>query len=31
VTSATASESNQRGFYTRWRQFMQATSWKDLV
>ena len=25
-----ASENNQRGFYTRWRQFMEAGSWKDL-
>jgi len=31
VTAATASESNQRGFYRRWRQFMTASSWKDLV
>jgi len=25
-----ASENNQRGFYTRWRQFMEASSWEDL-
>jgi hypothetical protein len=24
------SENNQRGFYGRWRQFMQAASWADL-
>jgi hypothetical protein len=31
VTQANASENNQRGFYRRWRQFMEAASWKDLV
>jgi hypothetical protein len=31
VTDATASESNQRGFYTRWRQFMEAESWTGLI
>ncbi len=31
VTTANASENNQRGFYGRWRQFMEAGSWKDLV
>ena len=25
-----ASENNQRGFYTRWRQFMEAESWAEL-
>ena len=30
VTAATASENNQRGFYTRWQQFMEAKSWADL-
>jgi hypothetical protein len=30
VTVANASENNQRGFYTRWRQFMEAKSWADL-
>ena len=25
-----ASENNQRGFYTRWRQFMEAPSWAEL-
>ena len=29
VTAANASENNQRGFYSRWRQFMEAASWKD--
>jgi hypothetical protein len=29
VTNA-ASENNQRGFYTRWRQFMEAPSWAEL-
>ena len=29
VTQA-ASENNQRGFYRRWRQFMEAKSWADL-
>ena len=31
VTAANASENNQRGYYRRWRQFMEAGSWKDLV
>jgi len=31
VTVANASENNQRGFYRRWRQFMEAPSWKDLT
>jgi hypothetical protein len=31
VTEATASEHNQRGFYRRWRQFMEAPSWKELA
>jgi phenylpropionate dioxygenase-like ring-hydroxylating dioxygenase large terminal subunit len=30
VTQANASENNQRGFYGRWRQFMEAESWEDL-
>ena len=30
VTEANASESNQRGFYGRWRQFMGAESWAEL-
>ena len=30
VTAANASEGNQRGFYTRWRQFMGAASWDEL-
>ena len=31
VTAANASEHNQRGFYGRWRQLMEAESWKELV
>jgi len=31
VTEANASENNQRGFYHRWRQFMEASSWADLA
>jgi hypothetical protein len=31
VTAASASENNQRGFYRRWRQLMEAGSWKDLA
>jgi hypothetical protein len=31
VTSANASEHNQRGFYGRWRQLMEAESWKALA
>ena len=31
VTVATASENNQRGFYTRWQQLMEAKSWADLA
>src|SRR6266542_947745 len=31
VTAANASEQNQRGFYRRWLQFMEARSWADLV
>ena len=30
VPPGAASENNQRGFYTRWRQFMEAASWKEL-
>jgi len=30
VTEANASENNQRGFYTRWQQFMEAKTWADL-
>jgi phenylpropionate dioxygenase-like ring-hydroxylating dioxygenase large terminal subunit len=30
VTRAGASENNQRSFYGRWRQFMDAKSWSDL-
>jgi phenylpropionate dioxygenase-like ring-hydroxylating dioxygenase large terminal subunit len=30
VTDANASENNQRGFYGRWRQFMEAESWSEL-
>jgi hypothetical protein len=26
-----ASENNQRGFYTRWRQLMEAKSWAELA
>jgi hypothetical protein len=31
VVTGVASENNQRGFYTRWRQLMEAKSWADLV
>ncbi len=31
VTDACASEHNQRGFYRRWLQFMEAESWADLL
>ncbi|PYM18958.1 MAG: hypothetical protein DMD81_04740 [Candidatus Rokuibacteriota bacterium] len=31
VTNANASESNQRGFYGRWSQFMEARSWTELM
>jgi hypothetical protein len=31
VTAASASENNQRGFYRRWRQLMEAPGWKDLA
>jgi nitrite reductase/ring-hydroxylating ferredoxin subunit len=31
VTKARASEQNQRGFYRRWQQFMEAKSWEDLL
>ena len=31
VTSSNASEHNQRGYYNRWRQFMESTSWKELM
>ncbi|PYM18816.1 MAG: aromatic ring-hydroxylating dioxygenase subunit alpha [Candidatus Rokuibacteriota bacterium] len=31
VTNANASESNQRGFYGRWSQFMEAQSWTELM
>ena len=30
VTQAVASENNQRSFYSRWRQFMDAKSWNEL-
>ena len=30
VPPGAASENNQRGFYTRWRQFMEAASWTEL-
>ena len=30
VVTGNASENNQRAFYTRWRQFMEAPSWKEL-
>jgi hypothetical protein len=30
VSVGTASENNQRGFYCRWRQFMEADSWAEL-
>jgi hypothetical protein len=30
VPAGTASENNQRGFYCRWRQFMEAASWAEL-
>jgi phenylpropionate dioxygenase-like ring-hydroxylating dioxygenase large terminal subunit len=30
VTQAVASENNQRSFYGRWRQFMDAKSWNEL-
>jgi nitrite reductase/ring-hydroxylating ferredoxin subunit len=30
VPVGTASENNQRGFYFRWRQFMEAKTWADL-
>ena len=26
-----ASENNQRGFYTRWRQLMEAESWGEIT
>jgi phenylpropionate dioxygenase-like ring-hydroxylating dioxygenase large terminal subunit len=31
VTEANASEHNQRGFYTRWRQLMEAESWGEIA
>jgi hypothetical protein len=31
VTEANASEHNQRGFYTRWRQLMEAGSWAEIA
>jgi hypothetical protein len=31
VTEANASEHNQRGFYTRWRQLMGAESWGEIA
>jgi phenylpropionate dioxygenase-like ring-hydroxylating dioxygenase large terminal subunit len=31
VTPGAASENNQRGFYRRWRQFMEAPSWAELA
>jgi len=31
VTQANASEQNQRAFYRRWRQFMEAGSWAELT
>jgi hypothetical protein len=30
LAPGTASENNQRGFYTRWRQLMAAASWAEL-
>jgi hypothetical protein len=30
VIPGAASENNQRGFYRRWRQFMEAPSWAEL-
>ena len=31
VTKGVAGEQNQRGFYARWAEFMDATSWKELA
>jgi len=31
VVTGIASENNQRGFYTRWRQLMEAKSWAELA
>jgi len=31
IVPGAASEHNQRGFYRRWRQFMEASSWTELV
>ena len=31
VVTGHASENNQRGFYTRWRRFMEASGWQDLT
>jgi hypothetical protein len=31
VVTDSASENNQRGFYTRWRQLMESDSWADIA
>ena len=31
VTDGVAGEQNQRGFYGRWAQFMDAATWKELA
>ena len=31
VTKGVAGEQNQRGFYSRWAEFMDAPSWKELA
>src|SRR5262249_48963199 len=31
VVTDSASENNQRGFYTRWRQLMEAESWAEIT
>jgi ring hydroxylating enzyme alpha subunit len=31
VVTDSASENNQRGFYTRWRQLMESESWADIA
>ena len=31
VTKGVAGEQNQRGFYSRWAEFMDASSWKELA
>ena len=30
VPGQSASENNQRGFYTRWRQLMEADGWAEM-